>query len=281
MPKFAQISIPQSVVTGNEPDVTMMADGELALNRIDGILFYKDASGDLGRFFSASETITIINNELVNLIDDGQTASDKTWSSTKISDELQEKVDDIIDDDQTASDKTWSSTKISDEVNVAAQSVLLQEQFYSTSEKEVITNDWNARKTILAVEFTPKQSNSTLIITVDPTLYITGTRSNSSSITVSGGLVLTENGDIMKSQILCAEALGFNRAQHARSFKTSFNVSNTDPLNFTLECGLIEPPNDTFLYLNQETPWPPLESLPSELLETLSTSITIREIFNT
>jgi len=44
-------------------------------------------------------------------IDDAAVTSDKTWSSSKIKDT----IDNIIDDNTTSTDKTWSSSKINDE----------------------------------------------------------------------------------------------------------------------------------------------------------------------
>lgn len=49
-----------------------------------------------------------------DLIDDETTATDTTWSSRKISEEIAAASPDIIDDNEVLYDKTWSSEKISD-----------------------------------------------------------------------------------------------------------------------------------------------------------------------
>lgn len=58
--------------------------------------------------------------DLAGLIDDTDTALDKTWSSSKISGELSDLEDEVsdviaglIDDNATSADSTWSSSKIS------------------------------------------------------------------------------------------------------------------------------------------------------------------------
>lgn len=95
MSKPAQISVPHSVIPASEPDVTQMADGELALNRASGRLYFKNSSGNLDYFvnFNTIETaiLNLIDTSLVNLIDDSSQSQDTTWSSDKIQDELNNK----------------------------------------------------------------------------------------------------------------------------------------------------------------------------------------------
>lgn len=51
-----------------------------------------------------------------DVIDDTTTSADTTWSSQKISSELDDVVDGVIDDSTTSADSTWSSQKISAEI---------------------------------------------------------------------------------------------------------------------------------------------------------------------
>ena len=267
MPQLVQISLTHSNVAAAEPDVTLMVPGEMALNIEDGILYFKKNATTLDKFLTQENTRQDLSDFLLN---DSVTASDLTWSSQQIKTEL-ENIDDKFE--PVENDIEELEERVEDLEGVV--SVVLQEKIYSTSEKEVITNDWNARKTILEAEFTPKRDDSLLIITVDPTLFIAGSND-------FAGLALTENGDIIKSQILGTEGQTFNRSNHTHSFMTSYEVSSTNPLTFSLECGLIDPSQSAVLFLNRETSWfsSATKELPQDLLETLSTSITIREIFN-
>ena len=89
MPKPAQISIPHSVVSASEPDVSQMADGELALNRASGRLYFKNSFGDLDYFANFTSVETLI----VDIFDDTVVGTNTTWSSDKIQDELNDKSD--------------------------------------------------------------------------------------------------------------------------------------------------------------------------------------------
>ena len=111
----------------------------------------------------------LTTGDLAGLIDDTDTALDKTWSSSKISGELsdletslQDDINGLIDDNDTSADTTWSSQKISDSIAPALE-------FSNTGVK---VGKWVDGRDLyeITIRFTPTRGSRTLYYFVIPNI---------------------------------------------------------------------------------------------------------------
>lgn len=92
-----------------------------SISEVDGLIFPDD-------FLTTDSPVALIN--------DTDTSADTTWSSSKISNEIDDHSE--IDDNITSSSATWSSSKISDEISDAIGSIdIPPAREYSAAEKVV------------------------------------------------------------------------------------------------------------------------------------------------
>ena len=80
-----------------------------------------------------------INSYVPSSINDSVTATDTTWSSSKISQEIQNNSGAIIDDNVVATDKTWSSSKIQDTIDGGVSGII--DDLYTGTDKT-----WSSQK---------------------------------------------------------------------------------------------------------------------------------------
>lgn len=125
------------------------------------------------RTWSSSKISTELSSVGSNILDDATTTNNKTWSSSKIASEISGSVISEIDDTVTASNKTWSSQKINSvDSNILTKIESTQEitagiNSAGTAEKTYSAGDYLIRNDILYKATTNIAQGATLTVGVN------------------------------------------------------------------------------------------------------------------
>ena len=158
--QYAQLSLAWTNEPNAEPIATALKEGELALNRADGILFYKTQANDIGRFYSA------------NSFDQGLQQS-QLWID--LTQDFQNHIEDFNNPHQVTAEQVDAYTKAETDSEIEAAKNDLQNQIGGvniTEElKEIIEDIGNTRVVptgkILAIRENTIYTTSNLVLDGD------------------------------------------------------------------------------------------------------------------